>query len=391
MKRLIVLVAFALALVVGFKASPAVAEGVMMASEKLGSVAKDQTVDGSVYLAGETVDVQGTVKGDVYCAGQAVTISGTVDGDILCAGQSIVVNGTVHGDVRVAGMNASLKGQVDGGVTLAGMHISTDSASKIGRDATIVANTGDLSGSIGRDMVFAGRSISLSGSIGRDARVGADSVAVPDARIGGTLTYASNNEANISSSAVIGNVVHKAATQHPQASIGLADVILDMFIAVVAFAVMAVLLTLIAPRYVHDASDITGAGQFGLYFLVGFVGLVVAPVILLIMLLTVIGAYAAFVLGLAVLLASLIGGALVAYRLGRFMLDTKVRPAVTVLVGSLALGVLSIIPFVGILVVVIVTATGFGMVLMSIKSQHVVAVETPAKPKAIAKQRKRQQ
>jgi|GEM_PF-701707 len=390
MKRILVFIAFALALVVGLKASPAVAEGIMVASETMSSVAKDQVVDGSAYLAGESVEVQGTVKGDVYCAAQTVTINGTVDGDVLCAGKTVTVNGVVHGDIRAAGMTISLKGQVDGSVTLAGMNISTDSASRIGRDVTIMANTTDLSGSTGRDAVLAGASVSLNGPIGRDVRIEANSVTVSDVKIGGTLTYASDNEASISSGAVIGAIEHKAATRHPRVSIGLADVILGMFIAVVAFAVLAVLVTLIAPRYVREASDITGAGQFGLYFLIGLVGLVVAPVILLMMLITVVGAYAAFVLGLAVLLAMFIGGVLVAYRLGRFMLDAKARPFVTVLVGSLALGVLSIIPFAGILVVFVAMATGFGMVLMNIKSQHVAVESVSTKPKQATKQQKRQ-
>lgn len=388
MKRIAIVIALAFALVLGLKAAPVVAESAMMASEKMSSVSKDQVVDGSAYLAGESVDVQGTVQGDVYCAGQTITINGTVDGDVLCAGQSVTINGTVHGDVRAAGMNVTLKGQVDGSVTLAGMTISTDSASKIGRDATITAGNVDLSGSVERDLVMSGGVLSLSGQVGRDVALASGNITVgSSAKVGGNLTYASDNEASIPSGAVLGSVEH-TIPQHATVSISLADIVIGMFIAVIAFGVFVVLLTLLAPRYVHKVSDIAGAGRFGMYFLIGLVGLVVTPIILLMMLVTVIGAYAAFVLGLAVLLATLVGGGLVAYRLGRFMLDAKAQPFVSALVGSLALGVLSIIPFIGALVMFVATSTGFGMIIMGMKSQYEVA-ETTAKPKQTAKQPKR--
>lgn len=390
MKRIWLVIALAMAVVVGLKAAPVVAESVMMESEKLSVVAKDTTVDGSVYLVGESVDVQGTVQGDVYCAGQTVTISGTVDGDVLCAGQSVTVNGVVHGDVRVAGMNIMLKGQIDGGTTLAGMNITTDSASKIGRDATIAAGMVNLSGTITRDLMMTGGTMTLEGTIGRDAAVSADSVtATATAKIGGNLQYSSDNEAVLASGVVAGTVERTATPERPTVSISFADVILAMFLAVVAFSVLAVIVTLLAPRYVHQVSDIEGAKQFGMYFLIGLVGLVVTPIILLMMLVTVVGAYAAFVLGVAVLLATLVGGVLVAYRLGRFMMQgAKTQPFINALIGSLALGVLGMVPLVGVLVMLVSTATGFGMVIMGMKSQYEV-VETVPKSKLVTKRPKR--
>ena len=77
----------------GMKAS---ASALFVANENGTSVVKKgQTVDGSAYLAGNTVLVEGTVKGDVYCAGNSVRVEGTVDGDVLCAGNTVTIGGTV--------------------------------------------------------------------------------------------------------------------------------------------------------------------------------------------------------------------------------------------------------------------------------------------------------
>lgn len=67
------------------------------------AVAATETVDGTLFAAGRTVDIAGTVNGDVFCAGREYAVSGTVNGDVICAAQARRVSGTVEGDVRAAG------------------------------------------------------------------------------------------------------------------------------------------------------------------------------------------------------------------------------------------------------------------------------------------------
>lgn len=372
MKRIIVFVTLVLAVVVGLKAAPVVAESLIIASENASSVARDRTVDGSAYLAGESVDVQGVVKGDVYCAGQTVTISGTVEGDVICAGQTVTIGGIIHGDVRAAGMNVTLKASVDGSVTLAGASVITDSASKVGRDATITAGTIDLSGSITRDAMLAGQTVALNGSMGRDARIMATTItASSTAKISRNLFYESNNEATLASGVVVGKTQRTVPSQrYATPSLTVADVLMGLLIAVIMFTVLTLLIVFAAPRYMHRVSDVSGVKQFVLHFLIGLVALVVTPVLLLILLVTIVGIYAAIVLGLAVALGTLAGASLVAYRLGRFMLDGRQQPVMNALVGSLALGVLGVIPYIGWLVFFVSTMIGFGMVVMGMRSQY---------------------
>ena len=48
------------------------------------SIPAGQVVDGSAYLAGSTVTVQGTINGDLYCGANNVIITGTIEGDVIC-------------------------------------------------------------------------------------------------------------------------------------------------------------------------------------------------------------------------------------------------------------------------------------------------------------------
>lgn len=374
MKRLIIGLVLAVAVVAGFRVTPVVAESLVQAAEKVGTVAKDVVVDGSAYLAGESVDVQGMVKGDVYCAGQTVTISGTVEGDVLCAGQTVAIDGTVHGDVRAAAMTITLKGTVDGSVTLAGSSVSTDSASKIGRDATITSGTINLSGGISRDGMLAGQTVVFSGTVGRDARVAADTInAASTAKIGGNLSYTSDRAADLPSGVVAGTVQHTLPDRSSGSNFTVANLIMMLLVLVVIFTVLTLVLVLVAPRYVHRVSDVFGIPRFAFLFLVGLAGMIVTPALMLILSMTVVGVGVALVLGVAVLLGLMIGGSLVAYRLGRFMLGDKATPWLSGVIGALALGTLSVIPFLGWLIMFVSTMIGFGMVIMGFKNQYEAA------------------
>lgn len=50
-----------------------------------------------------TVPAGETVNGDLYIAGNTITIAGTVNGDIFTAGSSVAVSGTVNGGLTAAG------------------------------------------------------------------------------------------------------------------------------------------------------------------------------------------------------------------------------------------------------------------------------------------------
>src|SRR5712664_4012453 len=52
------------------------------------TVAKDETIKGNIYLAGDRVRVEGTVDGDVFAAGKDIDVDGHVTGDILTFSQS---------------------------------------------------------------------------------------------------------------------------------------------------------------------------------------------------------------------------------------------------------------------------------------------------------------
>jgi cytoskeletal protein CcmA (bactofilin family) len=118
------------------------------------------------------------VNSSLYEAGKTITIAGEVQGDVYCAGQNIDISGVVNGDVLCAGQDVHVSGTVHGNVRLAGQTVTITgkvdgSASIIGQTATI-----EHSAIIGRDATIAGQTVRIDGTVSRDLMSPSSSVVI---------------------------------------------------------------------------------------------------------------------------------------------------------------------------------------------------------------------
>src|ERR687896_859613 len=99
------------------------------------TIGADEVVEDDLYVAAQTVTVEGTVQGDLVAAGGTVRVNGgTVEGDLISAGQTVIVNGTVEDDVRIAGQ-ALLVGedaQIEDDLIAAALSLETEPGSTVG-------------------------------------------------------------------------------------------------------------------------------------------------------------------------------------------------------------------------------------------------------------------
>nr|MDZ7982277.1 polymer-forming cytoskeletal protein [Aulosira sp. ZfuVER01] len=196
----------------------------------------DLVIDDDVYLVGDRVTIDGTVKGDAVLAGKQITINGTVEGDVIAAGQAVVINGTVGDDIRIAGQVLILdnKARVLDDVIAAGASLENNVGSAVEGNLHFYGAQALLAGSVAGNMVGAMNSLDLRGTVGQDVKVTAlgdpnplqapfipkSPVLIPkiqpgltvgdSAQVNGKLTYKSLNNGNISQKAQItGGVVRK--------------------------------------------------------------------------------------------------------------------------------------------------------------------------------------
>ena len=370
MKRLKIAFIVAVVGVAGFfMASQAHAAGLYVATEKGDAVvAADKTVDSSAYLAGQNVLVEGTVKGDLYCAGDVVKISGTIEGDVLCGAQtSLMITGTVKGDIRVAASTVMIDGSVGSNATILARDTTMTKKAIVTGDVTGGTASFTLDGGIGRDLLIGSSVMKINGTVGRDVNAGLETLSIaPGAKIAGNLSYQSTNEASIPEGVVAGKTTYTVMTQGSQE--GTSGVAMALMV-IAAFVILAVVVTLIMPKYVHEASIIP-MRQAVLAFLLGFAAIILLPMLAVIAFVAMVGSLLGAVLLAAWLLLMLLSGVFFAYYVGALVLGKRGTHAiVVVLVGSVMIGIVLMVPVVNVILMLVLLGVGVGMQLLRLQYQ----------------------
>lgn len=350
----------------GVKAS---AGSIYMANEDGSTtVAKGKVVDGSAYLAGNTVLVQGTVNGDVYCAGNTVRVDGTVNGDVLCAGNTVTVSGTVNGDVRAAGATVTLGGKISGNASVAGSDIIADASLKLGGDLTGGAATLTVDGVIGRDMTVGAGDLLLNGRVGRDVMTGLDTVTFgTDATVGGNFNYSANKEFDIPENTVAGKTDFTMIDdEEMQQTDGFGSAILwSLSVAVLAF-----LGAFAMPKQTRALGEVSW-GNFAAALGLGLAVAILTPVVAVILLITGVGSIVAYALLLAWLLVMALSPVGIAYFVGTKVYGKNSNHVLLrSLVGAVILFIVLLIPVVNVPAFFVMLFAGVGLFLLRIPSLY---------------------
>jgi hypothetical protein len=200
-------------------------------------VEADEVVEDDLYVGAETFTLEGTVNGDLVVFAQTITINGTVNGDLIAAGQSVVINGTVTDDARIAGAGLQLgeSANVAGDVISAGASLETKKGSAVGNDVVFAGGQSLLAGDVADDLLAGTPALELRGNFGGDVQAYVDAneqtqssppmqmymqdmpIAIPsiqpgltisdNASIEGNLEYTSTVDLGIPAGVVAGEVI----------------------------------------------------------------------------------------------------------------------------------------------------------------------------------------
>jgi cytoskeletal protein CcmA (bactofilin family) len=379
-------------------------------------VAADEVIEDDLYITGETVTVDGVVQGDLVAMGREVVINGTVEGDLMAAAQAVLITGEVQ-DARIAGMALKLGEGARVTEDLIGASFSLEMTSDSSVDGLVIYSgyQAVLAGAVGGAVSAAVGALELAGPVAGDVKAeitgnqGEKSPAsfmpspltmpnvagglkvTESARIGGRLIYTAPSEGEIASGDVIsGGVEHRRpeAKQAPEPSA--ASVVLSHIKKPIALLIIGLLMLWLAPRWVRglveslEARPLPSLG-WGVVTLIAvpvaviaiiLVALIVAVVVgmlrlsdlaALVVVLSLIGegilivAFWVAVAFLAPIAVSLVVGRWVVRRARGGMVGDGVLPLV---IGLVAVAVLSAVPVIGTLVGWLVVLLGLGAVLI---------------------------
>lgn len=180
------------------------------AAEDSRVIRADETVEGSLYWAGQTLVVDGTITRDLIVAAGDITIDGRVDGSVIGAAGSIQINGEVGGAVRVATERLTINGVVGEEVVAFGNNVLVSDGATVGGPIAGAMTQLSIGGSVGDDIQVAATTLIVNGTVDGSVDVEVEQVRVGgSASITGDLTYRSRNEAEIADGAEIGGSVEQ--------------------------------------------------------------------------------------------------------------------------------------------------------------------------------------
>jgi cytoskeletal protein CcmA (bactofilin family) len=335
-------------------------------------IQRDDVFPEDLYAGAVRVVVEGTLDGDLVAfAGEDVVIDGTVTGSVLAVAPRVTVNGLVEGNLRVSANDFAVSGTVNGDVVAAVVDATLWPTSVIGGDALLWAWSADALGTIAQDLNGSQKNLQLAGTVEGDVDVSVSRLNVVDSlTVGGDLGYRSKNDIEgLEMAGVEGAVVAKTPLP-PNVRIR-ALTVLGRFLIVLFLSVAALLAALGWPRRTQQAINNVGKRPIRNWLLGALV--IFSPLLMIVvtgLILVLAPAAAAFPL-LAVLVpvilalvgialaVSFVAGAPAVGWLGGVLLR-RLDLYGSVLAGSIVVGVVWYLPFVGFLVPLLVLPIGLG-------------------------------
>lgn len=342
---------------------------------------ENETLNESLVVSGQDIRVQGIINGDVYCAGQTVTVSGTINGDLLCGAQTITVDGVINGNIRAASQTLVIESEVARNILYFGQSLTLQEEASVSGELLGGFQTALLNGAVGKEINAGAQQFTINGSAGNNVELELESLTVgPNASIAGDLIYTSPNEADIASQgAITGEIQRKQppidrqqAQEEAKEFIGAAWIASKIY-SILAFLAIGLLIMLLAPNTTRAITDVMQRQTLAT-ILVGFLILIVTPILIIFLLVTIIGIPIAVILGLLYIILLVVSRIFAGILVGRLLINRFGKPKknqslfLPTVIGIIALWILFAIPIIGWVASFVAMLWGLGGIFYHFKS-----------------------
>jgi cytoskeletal protein CcmA (bactofilin family) len=345
-------------------------------------LAKDQTVDGDLFVFANSIRIEGKAMGEVFLMGSSVAVTGEVIGDAFVIGDSVNLSGHFASDTRVLGNTLDLTGTFDGEISAAGRHVDIAATAMGGVSAA--GESISVLGTFADSVTLHGRKVSLlpGARFDKDVTVSAEEYsAADDVVVGGKLNT------------IIGK---ELAEKERKEGIGEVWVVLVFWLLTLCgIIVVGLVLQWAFPDFVARATTlVAGEPLHNLGW--GILLLVLAPIVLFVLVVTLVGIPLALMVLVSLFVALYLGKLFVAAALGGVLISRFFKEQAPfwtrLVVGAVIVYLVLAVPFVGFLLAVIVYCLGvgalFNLFLSTRKTPQAAAAKRAATRKAPAKARR---
>ena len=355
-----------------FVAQPVLAAEFIMPG-KTGSTVVSDEGHHNVYTAGGAVTVTSNVTGDLVAAGGNVLVQGDVEEDLMAGGGTVIVNGKVGGDIRIGGGNVTITAAVGGDVLAGGGTITLANSAQVSGDLVLGGGAVLIDAPIAGDVRIGGGSVNINSRIGGDVIIEADQELVFGSKsvITGKIKYRGIKEAVVEEGAQISEIEFSKLARKGGAK-GAVGGIAGAVVWTIGMIIAGLLLLKFFRRRVRTVVD-RAFDRPWLNLGIGFLFAVALPVAGVILLITIVGVYAALILfawlGLIYLVVSVIAAMFLGATILRWLKKSEGLRWTTLVLGAVLLMILKFIPFVGWLACLVIWLIAFGATLRTVKER----------------------
>ncbi len=323
---------------------------------------------GDLVAAGTVVEVPESVTGDVMAAGRDVVFTGSAGGSTLTAGSTQTLEGSVAGNVHAAGGAVLLASRVGRNVTLLAADLLVARDADVALNAYLVGGRVEQRGPVRGNLRIAAREVVLDGPVGGNVDVIAGRLTLgPSARIDGDLTYRVRVGADsVDSAAVVSGDIQAILVPGPSTAFRV-----SMAAGRVAAFLLAGFVMLLLVRPLAGAAERLNERP-GAAFGLGLLWIIALPVIVFAAAVTVVGIPLAVIATAAYVISLYLAPVIPGLWLGVSLLDRpggpSTAPPKAFLLGGAIVAVISLLPWIGLPVRVLVTALGFGAVALHVRA-----------------------
>lgn len=334
------------------------------------NITKAETFENDLYLAGQSVNIQGKTKGDLLSASIDFTLDGSVGGDLNAIFQRGFLSGNIGESARVVGVWIFFQGKVAKDFLVMGSEVHLQPEALIGRDILIVGNRVIQEGTIGRNSRIWGKEVFLKGKITGDVEITAEKINLsPEVVIEGNLVWNSSNPAEISPECIIkgeikGKIIYIPPLELPWKGNFSISFLLNFFALFISGIVLHVIFperfTVIRSKAISYPFQSLGVGIAALLFF---------PLIIAVLFVSVVGVplgiMSLFFLISTIYLGRIYAGFYLGEKISSLLFKKSLHPFISLFMGLLIILFLAQLPNWGWIATILSTIMGMGALVMA--------------------------
>lgn len=342
------------------------------------------------FEVGEEIFSSETINDDYYAAGETIQMESDVNGDVIAGGSNIVIDSTISQDLALVGVNIVIRGEVGDDARLAGGNIIISSIIK----DDLIIGAGDIkltdTGFVGGDFIFGGNSVLIDGMINGNVLASAGNIYInneikgnvklfnvksvefgPNGKVLGNFSYRSSEQSeDVNEKTVKGEIEYNAIKIKEKEMLAIGWGLLAGFSIFNLLTILLVGLILLALFRFCITNTVQKAYKKPLQSVgLGFLILIVTPIVAILTLVTVIG-YPFFLILIPLWLIFIYIAKFTAMMMiGMKIIKLKdsdgfLKTFGTFIIGALIFILLTIIPIVGWILKFILVLMGLGAITL---------------------------